>query len=354
MKHLFGSRIFMLLLVIVIVGLFPINSILGQEGVTKIRLAFYNLENFFDTDVDSTRTYNEFTPEGVQGWTLNRYFQKRANLFKTILAMGEGSPPDVLGVCELENEDVMLDLVMATPLKKFDYRVVHFESDDRRGIDVGLIYRLDHLSLINSRAIKLSDPADTSFVTRDILYVSFEAGSVDTLHVFVNHWPSRYGGVLASDAKRILAARVLRSHVDSLNQVLKNPKIVIMGDFNDTPDDISINKVLRAFSPEEQEYSSDLVNLFTNPDLLGFQGTIKHMQNWQIFDQFIISRALFDSSDRLVFVQDSQRIFIAGFLLTEDDRQLGRMLFRTYQGPKYIGGFSDHLPVMIDLELQER
>ncbi len=354
MKHLFGIRLFILLFVIVAVGLLPVNSLLGQERDTKIRLAFYNLENFFDTKIDSARSYNDFTPEGAQGWTLSRYFQKRANLFKTILAMGEGSPPDVLGVCEVENEDVMLDLVMATPLKRFNYRIVHFESDDRRGIDVGLIYRLEHLSLINSRAIKLSDPSDTTFVTRDILYVSFEAGSVDTLHVFINHWPSRYGGVLASDAKRSLAARVLRSHVDSLNQVLKNPKIVIMGDFNDTPDDISINKVLRASSPEKQEYSSDLIHLFTNPDLLGFQGTIKHMQNWQIFDHIIISRALFDSSDRLVFVQDSQRIFAADFLMTEDDRHLGRMLYRTYQGPKYIGGFSDHLPVMIDLKLQKR
>lgn len=352
MKQVFHLKI-STILVVFFAGFFPCISLLGQESATKIRLAFYNLENFFDTDVDSTRSYNEFTPEGAQRWTLGRYFQKRTNVFKTIMAMGEGSPPDVIGVCEVENENVLLDLIMGTPLKNYNYRVVHYESGDRRGIDVALLYRVDHLGLINSKAIRLFDSTDTGFVTRDILYVSFEAGSVDTLHVFVNHWPSRYGGVLASDAKRSLAASVLRSHVDSLNHVLNNPKIVIMGDFNDTPVDVSINKVLRALSPDKLEYSSDLVHLFANSALLGFQGTIKHMQNWQIFDHIIISRALFDSNDRLIFSQGSQRIFVKDFLLTDDDRHLGRMLFRTYQGPKYLGGFSDHLPVMIDLKLLE-
>jgi endonuclease/exonuclease/phosphatase family metal-dependent hydrolase len=348
MKHLFLLIFFRVTL---LMPFFVHTHSLSQENESRIRLAFYNLENFFDTDIDSTRLYNEFTPEGTQGWTLGRYLQKRTNVFKTVMAMGEGSPPDLLGFCEVENEGVLRDLILGTPLKKFDYRVVHYESRDRRGIDVALIYRLDHLSLINSKAIVFSDPSDTTFVTRDILYVSFEVGATDTLHVFVNHWPSRYGGVLASDTKRIMAAELLRKHIDSLTQALKNPKILVMGDFNDTPDDISINKVLRAVSPGKVMEDSDLVHLFTNPDELGFDGTIKYMQNWQIFDHIMISQSLFSSGEGLVFIPGSQRIFVKNFLLTEDERHLGKMLNRTFLGPRYLGGYSDHLPVYIDLRL---
>lgn len=348
MKH---PLLFVIFLMTILLSPFTYTSLFSQENGSRLRLAFYNIENFFDIKFDSTRQYNEFTPEGTQRWTLSRYLHKRTNVFKIIMAMGEGSPPDLLGFCEVENEDVLSDLILGTPLKKFNYRVVHFESGDRRGIDVGLIYRLDHLSLINSKAIVFSDPSDANFVTRDILYVSFEVDAADTLHVFVNHWPSRYGGVLSSDIKRIMAAELLRKHVDSLKHYHRNPKIVLMGDFNDTPEDISIKKVLRALSPDKVMQDSDLVHLFTKPEELGFEGTIKHMQNWQIFDHIIVSQSLYSSDDGLGFIQGSQRIFAKNFLLTDDDRHLGKMLYRTYVGPRYVGGYSDHLPVYIDLRL---
>lgn len=148
-----------------------------------------------------------------------------------------------------------------------------------------------------------------------------------------------------------MAAELLRKHVDSLKHYHRNPKIVLMGDFNDTPEDISIKKVLRALSPDKVMQDSDLVHLFTKPEELGFEGTIKHMQNWQIFDHIIVSQSLYSSDDGLGFIQGSQRIFAKNFLLTDDDRHLGKMLYRTYVGPRYVGGYSDHLPVYIDLRL---
>jgi endonuclease/exonuclease/phosphatase family metal-dependent hydrolase len=324
-----------------------------QKDDQTFRVAFYNVENFFDASIDSTREYNAFTPEGEQRWTLTRYVQKRMNVYKTIMAIGEGRPPGIIGFCEVENEKVLHDLVFNTPLKSFQYRVVHYESPDRRGIDVALAYRKEGIVLLSSRSIRVRDASDTAFVTRDILYAKFEISGVDTLHVFINHWPSRYGGVLASVDKRKLVARLLRHHVDSLNNTFNTPKILIMGDFNDEPDDQSIVDGLGAFPIDQINSPNQLVNLFTLPDQLGSQGTIKYMQNWQIFDQIIVSQSLMCVDQRLCYRNSSARIFLRDFLLTDDDRHLGKMLFRTFSGPSYIGGYSDHLPVYIDLDYKK-
>ncbi|MDP3464050.1 MAG: hypothetical protein Q8S18_14760, partial [Bacteroidales bacterium] len=223
-------------------------------------------------------------------------------------------------------------------------------SPDRRGIDVGLVYRKEGIVLLKSKAIPVRDSLDITFVTRDILYAKFEIFGADTLHVFINHWPSRYGGVLASVDKRMLVARLLRHHVDSLSNVSEMPKILIMGDFNDDPNDLSLVDGLGAFAIDKINSPNQLVNLFAIPDQLGSQGTIKYMQNWQIFDQIIISQSLMHANQRLRLRKNSARIFLRDFLLTDDERHLGKMLHRTFSGPRYIGGYSDHLPIYVDLE----
>ncbi len=333
--------------IIVFAGLFSLR--LNAQGASPMRIMFYNVENFFDCEIDTSRAYNAFTPEGEQRWTNSRYYTKRNNLFKTIVAVGQGQFPALIGFCEIENENVFNDIVNRTPLRRANYKVVHYESRDWRGIDVGLIYRPELLTLVSSAPIRVGDEADTPFRTRDILYAGFETKQGEMLHFYVNHWPSRYGGQLESESRRQLAAGVLRQHYDSLQMANPGAKVLMMGDFNDTPADPSVLKILGATSPADLSGSNDLVQLFDNSVSLGFEGTLKHGHDWQIFDQIIVSSALYRTDAGSSYCAGSAKIFSGGFLFENDDRYLGRKLFRTYSGPNYIGGFSDHLPVYIDI-----
>ncbi len=317
------------------------------------RIGFYNVENFYDVFVDSTREYNAFTPEGEQHWDYDRFQLKRNNLYKTIMALGEGEPPSLLGLSEIENDVVLRELIFKTPLKKFNYQYVNYPSPDRRGIDVALIYRTSHFTLLSSKPIPVIDPTDSAFITRDILYASFIINDIDTLHFFINHWPSRYGGTLSSVDKRMLAAKTLKRNSDSISVLFPNAKIIILGDFNDCPEDLSLKVGLATQYQNTSFKLNDLVNLFESKTGFGKKGTIKYEQQWQIFDQIIITNSLLSSNNRLKYRKFSANIFDAPFLLMEDDRFLGKKLFRTYQGPAYLGGISDHLPVYLDLELEE-
>lgn len=326
-----------------------INTFCQAQESQRFRIGFYNLENFFDPFVDSTKSYNEFTEDGLQHWNYSRFIKKRNNIFKTIHAIGQKESVSLLGFCELENAFVLKELLYNTPLKKTPYQFIHYDSPDRRGIDAAIIYRKDQMRLLYSRPIPLIDPNDSTFRSRDILYAKFEIDN-DTLHVFVNHWPSRYGGELESLNRRILAAQTVREQIDSLcltKQIM--PKIILMGDFNDCPTDRSLADFLEAKPINSRNANCGLVNLFLNADSLGFKGTLKHQYQWQIFDQIIVSNTLLDNDNRLIYKQKSAHIFNAPFLFEEDERNLGEKLFRTYVGPKYFGGFSDHLPVYIDL-----
>ncbi len=320
------------------------------QNVERLRIAFWNLENFFDPFVDTARVYNEYTEEGSQHWTMQRFYKKRNNLYKTILALSEGEPLAVLGLCEIENTFAATMLFHDTPLKKHNYKIIHYEGDDRRGIDVVMAYSIDKLQLIESRVVKIRSPNGELKKTRDILYAKFYDRKNDTLHCFVNHWTSRYGGEKETSHLRALNAKILREKVDSLIKVSKNiPKIVIMGDFNDTPFDNSIMNVLHAKPEHPYSRNDTLINLFTDGKKLGFNGTLKHQYRWQIFDQIIISNTLYNENKSLCYIDKSASIFHADFLLVEDRIYGGKKIFRTYIGPKYQGGFSDHLPVYIDL-----
>ena len=305
----------------------------------RLRVAFWNFENFFDPFVDSTRVYNEFTENGAQHWTKSRFYKKRNNMYKAILAMSENEPLAVLGIAEVENQYVLHMLFDQTPLKTHNYRIIHYEGDDRRGIDVAMAYCIDKLQLVYSEPVKVRNPKNKNYRTRDILYAKFYDRREDTLHVFVNHWPSRYGGERETIKLRALAANTLKHKVDSLLFLPQTiPKIIIMGDFNDTPSDPSISEIL-----------GNLVNLFNDSKNLGFDGTLKHQYNWQIFDQIIVSKSLIDNDKGLKYKKNSAQIFHADFLFEKDESYGGVKLFRTYVGPKYSGGYSDHLPVYIDL-----
>ena len=326
-----------------------------------VRVAFWNMENFFDPFVDSTKTYNAFTEDGMQHWTKSRFYRKRNNMYKAILAMSENHPIGILGMCEVENEYVLSVLFEQTPLKKHNYRWVHYEGPDKRGIDPAIVYSLDHFQLVESAVFPYYNPEDTAYHSRDILYAKFVAvgpstgsgasANTDTIHIFVNHWPSRYSGELETVGSRSCSASLLRAKVDSIVAAAPEgyqPKIIMMGDLNDCPTDPSVYDVLRARHPSEMEEGC-LVNLFGKNDGLGFEGTLKHQADWQVFDQIIVTSAVMDDRVGFHYQEGSARIFAADFLFEDDETYHGKKLFRTYIGPHYFGGFSDHLPVYIDL-----
>ena len=326
-----------------------------------VRVAFWNMENFFDPYVDSTKTYNAFTEDGMQHWTKTRFYKKRNNMYKAILAMSENRPIGILGMCEVENEYVLSALFEQTPLKKHNYRWVHYEGPDKRGIDPAIVYSLDHFQLVESAVIPYYNPEDTAYHSRDILYAKFiskdggpstDSGTAmaDTLHIFVNHWPSRYSGELETVGSRSCSASLLRAKVDSILTVAPEgyqPKVIMMGDLNDCPTDPSVYDVLQARHPSEMEEGC-FINLFGKNDGLGFEGTLKHQADWQIFDQIIVTPGVMAGTG-LHYQEGSARIFHTDFMLEDDDTYHGKKLFRTYIGPRYFGGFSDHLPVYIDL-----
>jgi len=319
------------------------------RGDDCIRIAFYNVENLFDVYDDTLKNDDAFTPEGKRAWTKKRFYKKINNLYKTIAGIGEWTPPEIIGLCEVENRAVLTQLIKYTPLKKYNYKIIHFESPDVRGIDVALLYRSDKVNPVFFKNIQVNFDFDSTLKTRDILYVKALLFDIDTVHFFVNHWPSRYSGYNATVPKRKAAALVLRDKVDSLFALNAKANIIIMGDFNDEPERESLSVVLKAKTDTLGINSSDLVNLMYQYQNNSYIGTIKRENSWSVFDQFICSGALFKGQNGLSVRNSQANIFTEKFLFLDDDKYFGKKLFRTYLGFKYLGGYSDHLPIFLDL-----
>lgn len=310
-----------------------------------MRLAFYNLENLFDTENDSLKRDDDFTPKGKYNWSEYRYQEKSNRMAKVMLAIGGWEPPEIIGVCEIENRKVLDDLVQGRVLKKFGYDIVHYESDDWRGIDVALLYRNESFTPIYSYNYKVKLASKPNFKTRDVLYVKGYLKGLDTIHIMVNHWPSRYGGQAKSEPNRIAAALTVRHIVDSIQGHQAEANVIVMGDLNDEWDNISVKDSLAARRISESK-GNDLVNLMASLD--PNQGSHRYRGNWSYLDQIIVSKSLLDSQSTDVD-QQSAFVFREKFLLEEDNRYPGLMPFRMFLGLRYNFGFSDHLPVYIDL-----
>lgn len=312
------------------------------------RIMFYNTENFFDTVDDTLTEDDDFTPAGKLHWTRKRYDAKLGNLYKVIVATGVRQPPDIIGLCEVENRQVLLDIVEETPLSRYDYAVLHENSADRRGIDVALLFNTQTVRHLESQYYSIGLPG---LFTRDILYFKALLGK-DTCHMLVNHWPSRSEGQLESEYKRIAAAKRVRQITDSLLSSQPSASIVLMGDFNDDPTDISIVQELGALSDWQEPFPEGLYNLSTRPARGAVRGTLKFRGQWNLFDQIIVSGNLVMTKKGLRVEEGSYRIFGEPYLLTEDTEFNGFKPFRTYNGFTYLGGFSDHLPVFIDVAVR--
>lgn len=314
----------------------------------SLRIMCYNVENYFDCVDDSTTLDEEYLPGGMRGWNYQKYQQKQANIGKVITALGGWEPPALVGLCEVESEKCMRDLTVFSGLKSLKYKFVHHESPDARGVDVALLYQPSVFKPINDRAISIVSPETPLSKTRDILYVSGKIPSGDTLHIFVCHFPSRLGGELESEQKRVFVASVLRAAVDSVFSVCAEAAIVIIGDFNDYPDNKSMLTVLGANPPQANPISHKLYNLMFPIHKSG-KGTHKHAGEWGALDQIIVSGSLLNMKRTVFTTVADTRIFDAPFLLEDDNKYFGQQPARTYLGMTYKGGFSDHLPVYVDL-----
>ena len=298
---------------------------LAQES---FRILFWNTENLFDYKDDPKKNDNEFLPDATRRWTYFRYRDKLKNLAKGIIASGDEYVPDLVGLCEVENDSCLYDLTRRSPLKEAGYRYVMTDSPDQRGIDVALLYQRGSFKLLQHQSIRIPFKQVKKAPTREILHVVGKVVSGDTLDVWVVHYPSRRGGKAKSEPYRLLVAEILKHAVDSVMQVRQNPNVVIMGDFNDGPS-----------SPVMKKLCSDgrLVNLMQGKK----EGTYRYRGAWEILDQFLVSGNVRTKN---------AEVLQHPFLLEEDEKYGGNKPFRTYNGMRYQGGFSDHLPIILDLQ----
>lgn len=314
-------------------------------------LMFYNVENFFDCEDDTLKMDEEFLPKGKKFWTKSKMFKKKDRIYKTILSVGKWTPPSLVALAEVENENVLNLLIKTTGLSNLDYRYIHRESPDRRGIDLALLYRTSDYKPVKTSFYELNFPFSPDLKTRLLLYSKGVLKNKDTLHVFVNHWPSRYGGKEVSAPKRNFVAAFLRSKIDSILTIDAESKLIVCGDFNDEPEDESVQVHLNAQKFSNITNNSCIFNLSTF-DKDGF-GTHKYNGRWSLLDQIIVSRALLTGTKGYILKPDAYTIFREPFLLEPDLRFLGYKPKRTYNGFKYNDGYSDHLPVYVELILQD-
>jgi len=328
----------------------------GQKNMRAGLIAFYNLENLFDTvnteDVDD----EDFTPEGLNKWTSEKYHIKLDRLAEAILRIGEDEGikggPAILGVSEIENRTVLQDLISHPALKSSNYRIVHYDSPDLRGIDVALLYQPRFFRVTSSvnRELRIFDEKNERVYTRDQLVVSglFDG---ERITFIVNHWPSRSSGELVTRPRRIEAATLTRQIADSLLKDDKNARIIIMGDLNDDPSDESLRKYLRASDNYEKLKDGELYNTMF-PLFKKGVGSLYYRDGMNLFDQIIITPALL-GNDYSSYKFYKARVFNKSFL-TQADGQYKDYPFRTYVGPTFQGGYSDHFPVYILIVKESR
>lgn len=332
--------------------LFSLAGIAQEKKEYTIRtIAFYNLENLFDTEDDPITYDEDRTPEGKDVWTVEKYQNKLEKMSKVISEIGcetAGNPPAIIGLCELENLKVLEDLIDQPALKNYNYGIIHFDSPDRRGVDVALLYRKSYFTPSNSqsRRLLLFEPLEPSkrIFTRDQLVVSgnFEG---ESMHFIVNHWPSRSGGEARSSLRREKAAWVNKQIIDSLFALDPYSKIITMGDFNDDPKNKSLKKVLNTKGKKEDTGFQELFNPMENLLKKGI-GTLAYRDGWNLFDQIILSKPFVISNNGYQFFKAG--IFNKAYLTTPEGQFKGYP-FRSYDYGGYTGGYSDHFPVYVYL-----
>lgn len=314
----------------------------AQQKRTKHAIGFYNLENLFDIKDDPKTLDDDFTPDGWKEWNSYKYDKKLKKLSKVIAQIGKketGTSPSLVGVAEVENRAVLKDLITTDALKNEGYDIVHYDSPDERGIDVGLLYKKADFKVLASKSVALYLEAEEGGrdFTRDILYVHGMLTGIE-VHVFVNHWPSRRSGANETSAKRIAAAQRNRKEIDTILKENPEARVIVMGDFNDGPQSESVQTHL-----VKTDFYNPMLFLATK-----YEGSLNYNAEWFTFDQILFTNNFVRFYENPL-LYDKSDIFNDVFLTEYSGRYKGNP-FRTYAGKKYIGGYSDHFPVYSILE----
>jgi len=313
-----------------------------QASGQDFSVMFYNVENLFDTVDDTTKNDEEFLPGGLRRWTASRYHRKLSAVARAVAVAGEWELPSLAGLCEVENEEVLRDLVYGTILSAGNYGIVHRESPDPRGIDLALLYRRDCFSFVEADAWLPANVDSMPVLTRNILHVKLTAGA-DTLHIVICHLPSRKGGVLAAADLRERMVRLAGAGIDSIMSASGGrAAVIVMGDFNTAPGE----PLMEQFARE-----AGLVNLSTETAGEG-KGSYRYQGTWEMIDQILVSTPMTDSTNVFYALPGTFRVVDAPFLLTTDGTYPGKKPFPTYGGYSYSGGYSDHLPVTVRVSVR--
>ena len=336
---------------LILLSLFVPALLFPQEGKQfKIRtVAFYNVENLFDTKNDSLIFDDDRTPNGKDNWTLERYSKKVEKVSRVLSQIGTdvtGTSPDIIGLCEVENLGVVEDLANHPHLRNKNYGVVHFDSPDERGIDVALLYKRNAFlpTSFASHRLLLIDNDGMRNYTRDQLVVG---GLLDDeqIHFIVSHWPSRSGGEARSKPNRIEAAKLNKRIIDSIQNLNLNAKIISMGDLNDGPRDDSLKKILKVKGNQAAVLDNELFNPMEKMSRKGV-GSLAYRDKWNLFDQIFFTNNFLHSENGYRFWKGG--VFNPKYLVTKKGQYKGYP-FRTYAGGSYAGGYSDHFPVYMFL-----
>lgn len=312
----------------------------------QFRVAEFNVENLFDCNHDEGKRDEEFLPQSERCWTWGRYWKKQKFLSKALIALGGSQPADLIALCEVENDTVLRDLTQRSPLRVAGYHYLMTESRDERGMDVALLYQPATFKPLMTNTIRVK-PVPNQRITRDVLHVTGRLQTGDTLDVFVCHLPSKKGGREAADY-RLRVTSAIRVAVDSVMQLRCVPQLIVTGDFNDTYKDKSVRKGLKALPfdggiPKERELY--VLSTKLRGKHVGISGTYYYQQRWEQLDQFIVNGRLLRTDNGIYTKADACKIADYPFLLARN--ALNEWVpWRTYLGPVYKGGYSDHLPLV--------
>lgn len=328
---------------------FVTNTFSQEKKYKALCVAFYNLENLFDTIDDPNKNDEEYTPNGTTNWNTKKYNTKIEHMSDVISKIGDeiqAKGPVVIGVSEVENKTVLEDLIASPALAPLNYGYVLVEGPDKRGVDVALLYQKKYFTVTNVRSATLSIPGKTDWFTRDQLVVT---GTLDgeKFNFIVNHWPSRSGGEKRSAPLRNAAADLCKSLADSIYKSDANAKIIIMGDLNDDPTNKSLTQHLLAKGIEEEVKPGNLFDPMYNMFKKDGIGSLAYRDKWNLFDQIIVSQPLLEK-DKSSYRFLHARVFNKSFLVQKDGAFAGYP-FRTYVAGNWMGGYSDHFPVYIIL-----
>ncbi|PIQ24853.1 MAG: endonuclease [Bacteroidetes bacterium CG18_big_fil_WC_8_21_14_2_50_41_14] len=336
-----------ILLVLVASILFTFTNC--SRKATNLSFAFYNVENLFDTINDPAINDEDFLPESENPWNTERYNHKLDQLTKVMNDIDKSGFPSIFGLCEVENKLVVEQLINHPALQKSGYQIIHKDSPDERGIDVALLYQPSVYQPLQNRFIRITLPENPDNKTRDILYSKGLVSERDTLHLFINHWVSRWGGQEETEPARQYIAGLIKTITDSIMQTNPDANILIAGDLNDNPTDASLLNFLQAKEVVPTPTGKTLYNMSLALYKSG-EGSL-YYKSWDMFDQIIVSTAMLTGAGGMKVAADKQTVIKHDYLLFKPKNGEPRPN-RTASGKKYFGGFSDHLPVYLEMTVK--